>query len=56
MSRLQPEFQVIIMSGYGANLYPLTCDSMPKGLLPIGNKPLLYYSLKWIEKTCIKGT
>jgi translation initiation factor eIF-2B subunit gamma len=50
----EAEFQAIVMCGYGNSLYPLTLESnVPKGLLPIQNKPLIYHSLQWIEKTNI---
>ncbi|KAJ3320888.1 hypothetical protein HDV06_004784 [Boothiomyces sp. JEL0866] len=35
-------------------MYPLTEDSnLPKGLLPIANHPMIYYSLQWLEKANI---
>jgi translation initiation factor eIF-2B subunit gamma len=34
-------------------LYPLT-ENLPKALLPVGNKPLLAYTLDWLEKAQIK--
>ena len=34
-------------------LYPLT-ENLPKALLPVGNKPILAYSLEWLEKARIK--
>jgi len=37
-------------------IYPLTEEnSLPKALLPIANKPLLYYQLKWLVKAGIQG-
>jgi translation initiation factor eIF-2B subunit gamma len=36
-------------------LYPLT-EGFPKALLPVGNKPMVYYSLRWLEEAKIKGT
>jgi len=37
-------------------MYPLTEEnSLPKALLPIANKPLLYYQLKWLVKAGIQG-
>jgi translation initiation factor eIF-2B subunit gamma len=55
-TEMEAEFQAIIMSGYGNSLYPLTMESsVPKGLLPVQNKPLIYHSLQWIEKTNISN-
>ena len=37
-------------------MYPLTEEnSLPKALLPIANKPLLYYQLQWLVKAGIQG-
>ncbi|KAF8981570.1 hypothetical protein BGZ52_002729 [Haplosporangium bisporale] len=45
-----PEFQAVIMAGYGNGLYPLTEESnMPKALLPIANQPMISYPLSWLE-------
>ncbi|KAG0344804.1 hypothetical protein BG004_004169 [Podila humilis] len=45
-----PEFQAVIMAGYGNGLYPLTEESnMPKALLPIVNQPMISYPLSWLE-------
>ncbi|KAG4095298.1 nucleotide-diphospho-sugar transferase [Neocallimastix lanati (nom. inval.)] len=49
------EFQAVILAGYGNRMYPLTEEnSLPKALLPIANKPLLYYQLKWLVKAGIQ--
>ncbi|KAG0038869.1 hypothetical protein BGZ82_010585 [Podila clonocystis] len=45
-----PEFQAVIMAGYGNGLYPLTEESnIPKALLPIANQPMISYPLSWLE-------
>ncbi|KAF8929587.1 nucleotide-diphospho-sugar transferase [Dissophora ornata] len=45
-----PEFQAIIMAGYGNGLYPLTEENnMPKALLPVVNQPMISYQLAWLE-------
>lgn len=37
-------------------MYPLNQEvNLPKGLLPIANKPMLYYALDWLEKSCVSG-
>ncbi|EPX75310.1 translation initiation factor eIF2B gamma subunit [Schizosaccharomyces octosporus yFS286] len=44
------EFQAVLFAGFGNSLYPLTGnDSLPKALLPVGNKPMLHYPLYWLE-------
>ena len=44
----------------GIRLLPLTSDygdePCPKSLLPIANKPLLDYTLVWLEQSGVKGT
>ncbi|KAF9113563.1 hypothetical protein BGX27_001270 [Mortierella sp. AM989] len=47
-----PEFQAIIMAGYGNGLYPLTEENnMPKALLPVVNQPMISYQLAWLESS-----
>ncbi|KAF9430289.1 hypothetical protein BGZ94_007558 [Podila epigama] len=47
-----PEFQAVIMAGYGNGLYPLTEENnMPKALLPIVNQPMISYPLAWLESS-----
>ena len=37
-------------------LYPISEeDDMPKALLPVGNKPVISYTLEWLEKAGIHG-
>ncbi|KAG8981617.1 hypothetical protein FRB93_008505 [Tulasnella sp. JGI-2019a] len=57
-SRKTPEFQAVILAGPGTNLSPLTQDytrghgikeTVPKCLLPIGNRAMLSYPLAWLE-------
>ncbi|CAG8469236.1 7970_t:CDS:2 [Paraglomus occultum] len=48
------EFQAVVLAGYGHRLYPLTEDkNVPKALLPVANKPILFYVLDWLEKAGI---
>ncbi|KAI8881201.1 nucleotide-diphospho-sugar transferase, partial [Backusella circina FSU 941] len=50
------EFQAVVFAGYGSSnrLYPISEeDSLPKALLPVGNKPIISYTLEWLEKAGI---
>lgn len=40
---------VILAAGKGSRLYPLT-EACPKALLPVGNVPLVWYPVYWLEK------
>ncbi|KAF9127884.1 hypothetical protein BGW39_005495 [Mortierella sp. 14UC] len=48
-----PEFQAVIMAGYGNGLIPLSDEknNMPKALLPIVNQPMISYPLAWLESS-----
>jgi len=49
------EFQAIVMAGgRGSRMTELTAGR-PKCLLPIGNKPMVWYPLQLLERTGIKG-
>ncbi|KAF9481563.1 UDP-3-O-glucosamine N-acyltransferase, partial [Pholiota conissans] len=52
------EFLAVLLAGFGNELGPLTYDygdePCPKALLPVANKPLIEYTLEWIEKSGIK--
>ncbi|RIB22330.1 hypothetical protein C2G38_2140238 [Gigaspora rosea] len=49
------EFQAIVLAGYGHRLYPLSEDNnLPKALLPLANKPMLYYVLDWTYWSLLK--
>lgn len=49
------EFQVIVLAaGKGSRITELTARK-PKCLLPIGNRPMLYYPLKKIEESGFRG-
>jgi translation initiation factor eIF-2B subunit gamma len=49
--RRRLEFQAVILAGGNpASLYPLLEDNKCLALLPIANRPLLYYQLKLLEK------
>jgi len=39
LASANPEFQAVILAGYGSRMYPLTEESnLPKALLPIANQ------------------
>jgi UTP-glucose-1-phosphate uridylyltransferase len=50
-----PEFQAVILAGPGKDLYPLTTSTLPKALLPVGNKPIVDGVLRWAEEGGITG-
>lgn len=38
------------------SLYPISDEeNMPKALLPVANKPIISYTLEWLEKAGIHG-
>ena len=56
------DFQVVILAGSGKGLYPLTnpgslgsVHSLPKSLLPVGNKPMIEYVLSTVEEAGLRG-
>ncbi|KAL5486396.1 hypothetical protein EMCRGX_G018866 [Ephydatia muelleri] len=40
---------IILAAGRGSRMYPLT-EGCPKALLPVGNVPLVWYPVHWLEK------
>lgn len=49
------EFQGIVLAGHGNRLSPLTeSASLPKALLPVANKPMIWYQLQWLEKAGVQ--
>ncbi|KJA29073.1 hypothetical protein HYPSUDRAFT_128095 [Hypholoma sublateritium FD-334 SS-4] len=52
------EFLAVLLAGFGNDLVPLTSDygdePCPKALLPVANKPLIEYTLEWLEKSGIQ--
>ncbi|KAF8993727.1 UDP-3-O-glucosamine N-acyltransferase [Cyathus striatus] len=52
------EFLAVVLAGFGNELLPLTDDygdePCPKALLPVANKPVIEYTLSWLEQSGIK--
>ena len=49
------EFQAVVMAvGGGSRMTDLT-SSVPKPLLPVGNKPLIWYPLNLLERVGFEG-
>ncbi|KAG0171193.1 Eukaryotic translation initiation factor 2B, subunit 3 gamma, 58kDa [Apophysomyces sp. BC1015] len=51
------EFVAVILAGYGSSnrLYPISEeDNLPKALLPVANKPIISYTLDWLEKAGVQ--
>ncbi|KAL0956052.1 hypothetical protein HGRIS_002222 [Hohenbuehelia grisea] len=52
------EFLAVVLAGFGNDLVPLTSndgdEACPKALLPIANKPVIDYTLSWLDKSGIK--
>ncbi|KAJ1800259.1 Translation initiation factor eIF-2B subunit gamma [Coemansia sp. RSA 2399] len=47
----EPEFKAIVLALPDDSMFPLTeRQSMPKALLPVANKPMLWYVLQWLEQ------
>jgi len=42
---------VLLAAGKGSRMYPLANDDYPKHLLPIANRPMIYYQLEMLAKT-----
>jgi translation initiation factor eIF-2B subunit gamma len=54
-TKMVHEFQAIVMAGgRGSRMTELTAGR-PKCLLPIGNKPMVWYPLQLLERTGIEG-
>ncbi len=51
------DIQAVILCGPGHGLDPLIDeDTAPKCLLPVANKPLLYYPVTWLQQSGVSGT
>ncbi|KAG6862206.1 hypothetical protein C0995_002136 [Termitomyces sp. Mi166 len=51
------EFFAVLLAGFGNELLPLTSnygdEPCPKALLPVANRPMIDYTLSWIEQSGI---
>ncbi|TRM69639.1 nucleotide-diphospho-sugar transferase [Schizophyllum amplum] len=57
-SLVSREFLAVILCGFGNELHPLTSNNgdepCPKALLPVANKPIIDYTLAWVEQARIQ--
>ncbi|KAF0974572.1 hypothetical protein FDP41_006604 [Naegleria fowleri] len=52
---MKTEIQAIVLAGgAGVRLYPLVDQHAPKATLPIANKPMIHYTLTYLEKNGFK--
>jgi len=51
------EFQpVVLAGGRGGHMTDMTvCNSMPKAMIPVGNKPLIWYTFNMLETAGFTG-
>jgi len=49
------EFQAVVMAAGKGSRIPEMTATKPKCLLPIGNKPMIYYPLKLLEDAGFGG-
>lgn len=53
---MEMEFQAVVLAGgRGDQMIDLT-SSIPKPLLPVGNKPLIWYTLNSLHQVGFRGT
>ena len=45
---------VILAAGRGSRMYPLT-EECPKCLLPVANRPLIWYPVQLLERSGFQG-
>lgn len=49
------EFQAVILAaGRGSRMYPLN-EQLPKALLPVANKPMIWYPIRMLQKAGFEG-
>ncbi|KAI4197876.1 MAG: hypothetical protein LQ350_005635 [Teloschistes chrysophthalmus] len=54
-SPISPDFQALILCGPGLsfNTFTSTPEDFPKALIPIANRPMIWYSLDWCHRMSI---
>lgn len=52
--RMQNCLAVILAAGRGSRMYPLT-EECPKCLLPLANRPLIWYPVQLLERAGFQG-
>lgn len=53
---MEPRFEVVILAGGECKrLYPLTTGGVVKALLPVGNRPLIWFPLRHLAGAGIKA-
>jgi hypothetical protein len=52
------DFQALILCGPGESLNPFNSnpDELPKALIPIANRPMVWYPLEWCHRAGITST
>ncbi|KAJ3104185.1 hypothetical protein HDU97_009440 [Phlyctochytrium planicorne] len=58
VSALSRELKGVILAGKGTRMFPLTEaiseeTHLPKAMLPMANKPMIFYQLQWLEEARI---
>lgn len=53
-----PGFQALILCGPGASLTTFTSSpkDIPKALLPVANRPMVWYPLEWCYRMGVTGS
>jgi translation initiation factor eIF-2B subunit gamma len=51
-------FQALILCGPGESLVPFNSNpkDFPKALIPIANRPMIWYPLEWCNRMGVTGT
>lgn len=55
MKNVKPEFQAILMAGGKGSRMPELASGIPRCLLPVGNKPIVWYPLNLLEASGFTG-
>lgn len=53
---LNSDLQAVVLVGPGHRLHPFVDDqSIPKALLPVANRPMIYFIISWLVQHGIQG-